>query len=95
MASKHRITCINKSDRQNPHERIVSIGGINHDNTRWRISQARAIEGIETGKWEFYVFEKGVTADIIISVSSSGNKYLKTVNDGLQPDNLLNLPECP
>ncbi|MDD3927909.1 MAG: DUF3892 domain-containing protein, partial [bacterium] len=28
-------------------------------------------------------------------VSASGNKYLKTQNDGEQPNNLLSLPECP
>ena len=30
-----------------------------------------------------------------VAVSHYGNKYLKTENDGEQPDNLLALPECP
>jgi len=28
-------------------------------------------------------------------MSRFGNKYLKTVADGEQPNNLLSLPECP
>jgi hypothetical protein len=32
---------------------------------------------------------------VIIAVSQCGHKYLKTQADGLQPDNLLSLPECP
>ncbi|HFR4624887.1 DUF3892 domain-containing protein [Klebsiella pneumoniae] len=31
---------------------------------------------------------------MIVAVSASGNKYLKTQNDGEQPNNLLSLPEC-
>nr|WP_269474859.1 DUF3892 domain-containing protein [Serratia ureilytica] len=32
---------------------------------------------------------------VIVSNSAAGNKYLKTQNDGEQPNNLLSLPECP
>ena len=50
-----RVSCINKSDRKNPHERIRSIGGLNADRTRWKLSQPQAVEGIQSGKWSFYV----------------------------------------
>lgn len=90
---RHEIKCINKSNRFNPHERIDSIGGLNPNGTRWRISLERAIEGIESGKWSFYVNANGAFINVIISVHN-GRKYLKTVNDGLEPNNLLSLPEC-
>ena len=93
MADQHEILCINKSDRFNAHERIINIGGGIGVN-KWRISQARAIQGIESGEWEFFVNRGGSSVDVIISTSQYGHKYLKTVSDGEQPNNLLSLPEC-
>src|SRR5262245_30474425 len=91
-----QIRCINKTDRTNPAERIKSIGGVNSDGTRWKLSLDEAIRGIEAGKWRFYVERPaGHRVWVVIAVSSSGRKYLKTANDGEQPNNLLSLPECP
>lgn len=95
MATQHQIKCINKSDRYNPHERITHIGGTDSDGSRWKITQQEAIEGIETGKWTFYVSAYGKSVRVIVAESQYGHKYLKTENDGEQPNNLLSLPECP
>lgn len=92
--SRHRILCIQKSNSNDLHNRIEFIGGLNPNGTRWKISQEKAIEGIENGKWEFFVQFQGTSVDVIIS-ENVGIKYLKTKNDDINLDNLLSLPTCP
>ena len=95
MSIEVEIKCINKTDRYNAHDRIKSIGGVNPGGQPWELTVAEAIAGIESGKWTFFVSQVCRKVGIIIAVSAAGNKYLKTENDGEQPNNLLSLPECP
>lgn len=95
MADNIQIKCINKTDRTSAHERIKSIGGVNSNGTPWKLSLEQAIKDIEAGKYRFYVSVNGSSVRVIVAVSAAGNKYLKTENDGEQPNNLLSLPECP
>ena len=87
MATRLQILCINKTDRQNAHERISRIGGKNYDGSNWRLTLDSAIASIEKGEYEFYVSVNGNSVNVIIAKSALGNKYLKTVNDGEHPNN--------
>lgn len=94
MAEQHQIRCITKSDRPNPHERIRFVGG-NSGGQFWKLSQEQAIEGIEAGKWQFFVHPPGGNSVwVVVATSKYGHRYLKTQADGEQPNNLLSLPEC-
>lgn len=95
-APRIRVTCINKTDRSNPWERILYIGGVNPDRSRWKRSQTQAIADIENGIYAYYVERPaGDAVDVIVAVSRFGHKYIKTAADSDEPNNLLALPECP
>lgn len=90
------IRCINKRDRQDPYAAITNVGGVNPDGKNWKLTQAEAIDYIESKGWSFYVERpKGDRVYVEVAVSARGNKYLKTEADGDAPNNLLSLPECP
>ena len=84
-----QVTCINKTDCKDAHQRLRSIGG--HG---WKFTESVAIGYIELGEHTFYVDAGPWMLRVIIGTSPSGTKYLKTESDDEQPDTLLNLPEC-
>ena len=83
-----QITCINKTPRDDPYDRIDNVGG-----SGWVLPEDEVIAQIESGQESYYVSVDGASVDVIVA-THEGNKYLKTEPDGLQPNNLLSLPEC-
>ena len=94
MGTPLHISCINKSDRMNPHERILNVGGIRSNGVRWTRSQPQAVADIESNTYNYFVAVGGTSVWVIVATSRYGNKYIKTMADGDHPDNLLALPEC-
>ena len=95
MARKLQITCISKTGRHDAHELIKAVGG-GLPGRRWKYTQEDAIAWTEDGTFVYYVInQEGRELNVIVARSQYGHKYLKTEADGEQPDNLLNLPECP
>jgi hypothetical protein len=84
-----QVTCVNKTDRYEPAERIGSIGGAG-----WKQTEKEAIDYIERGIHSYYIDSGGYAVDVLV-MTRSERKYLKTENDSEQPNNLLALPECP
>jgi hypothetical protein len=93
MAEDYRVDCSAKTNRQGAYERIKGIGGY-LGGGRWVHTQEEAIVNIESKKISYYVDRpKGHRVRVIIA-TLNGYKYLKTENDGEQPNNLLSLPDC-
>lgn len=93
MVQTAQMQCINKTNRSSAYDRISHVGGSYP--SHWKLTQEQAILAIESGTWQFYVSVGGNSVWVIVARSAAGNKYLKTQNDGEQPNNLLSLPECP
>ena len=87
------VSCINKSIHSDPHQRIRNIGGI-HNGARWKHTEDDAISNIQRGINTYHVNQGDHDVEVIVAVHL-GRKYLKTRSDGLAPNNLLSLPECP
>jgi hypothetical protein len=77
-----RVTCINKTDRENPYERIENIGGAG-----WNRTQQQAIAYT-------YGVRLVINSVWVIVATHNGNKYIKTQNDGIEPNKLLACPNA-
>lgn len=88
-----QISCINKTYRQDPYDRIHSVGGEYSTGGRWKKAQTTVIAEIEGRVNTFFTRVNGVRANVIVA-TNNGNKYIKTESDSLHPNNLLSLPEC-
>jgi len=94
MAKFYQIQYANKADRPDPRERIHSVGGMGSRGALWMLSQDEAVTAIESGRLGFYVQADGSRERVIVAMSETGRQYLTTEVDGLQPNHLLELPEC-
>ena len=74
MATRVEISCINKSDRFNPHERIINVGGVTAGGTRWKLSQTEAIHYIVKDTYLFYVNRDGNKVNVVIATSREANQ---------------------
>ena len=88
----YRIDCVNKPNRNSPHEHITHVGG--PAGGRWKDTTANVVRFIENQEHRFYTQEGNASAWVGVRTSAAGNKFLQTYADGIWKDNLLALPEC-
>lgn len=94
MPDRYEVTCINKLDRENPHERITHIGGTYPNRVSWKLTEEEAIASIESGFSSYYVKQGGKEVEVVID-ERNGRKYLRTDPDDTKENNLLSLEDCP
>lgn len=92
-----RITCINKDngDHYDPYEAITHLGWIN-ESTKiiGKSSRLEVVRFIENGNQAYVKDSYNNIVYLVVRISRSGNKYVKTIADGRETNNLLELLEC-
>ena len=84
------VSTVTRAYSHDPLERIDSIGGVNSDRTRWKLSQAAAITAIETGSDSFFIKADGHDVKLVVFTHEQ-QKYLKSEREATHPDDLLTL----
>jgi hypothetical protein len=91
-----KITCINKDggDHYDPHEAITYLGWVNESTgKKGRATKLEMVDFIEKGN-QAYVQGRIKKVYLEVKTSSHGNKYVRTIPDNIESNNLLSLPEC-
>jgi hypothetical protein len=90
-----RVQCVVADVAADADGRIQAIGGVRSSGERWQLEIGAAIARVKAGV-RFYVEDAaGNRAYLVLAVSKRGIEYLKTVADGIEPNNLSSLPSCP
>lgn len=92
-----RITCINKDggNHYDPHEAISHLGWIDEITKKaGKATRMQMVDFLEKGGSAYVKDFWGNLTYLVIRISRFGNKYVKTVADGRETNNLLELVEC-
>jgi hypothetical protein len=92
-----RITCINKDngDHYDPHEAITHLGWVEESTGKSdKCTRADMVDFLEKGNSAYVKDAWGNIASLVVRISRFGNKFVKTVADGRETNNLLVLLEC-
>ncbi|MFZ2031910.1 MAG: DUF3892 domain-containing protein [Vitreimonas sp.] len=83
-----QITCITP-DGRDADQRIDAVGG-----SGFYHLIDDAIRFIENRTHSYWTMVNGRATDVVVATRHNGRKYLKTVADGYEPNNLLALRGC-
>lgn len=89
------VTHIVETDSDKLHRIVAAVGGTTEDGSLWMVSMADAVDGVEQGRWSFFVRGRfGATIELEVAVAADGTQYLKGEKDADGPLTLLLLPRC-
>ncbi|MDQ7978708.1 DUF3892 domain-containing protein [Paraburkholderia sp. SARCC-3016] len=91
--NEYEVNCVNKPNRNSPHEHITHIG---HTANNWRLTREEAIKRIDNKEAVFYTIDKTTGKHVYIGVYREQGRapFLRTHADGKWNDNLLAQVEC-
>jgi hypothetical protein len=87
-----RITCVQRLSKRSG--KIVAVGGENEDGSKFLLPVNEAIRLLESGRFGFFVDQQGLQRVLVRVVTrKNGQKFLRTVADRKNPNNLEKLPD--
>lgn len=92
MTQLYQIKFIKKSGSLNLHKIIESIAGSNFDGSHWQVTVEKAIDAIEFGEWNFYIWDGEKNSNVVVGITANGEKYLKSELDNDNECALTHLP---
>lgn len=93
MPSAYDVDYVCKSNEANPYEAITHLCVKSYDGSITRVPIDDAIDGIRSGRLEFFVTEAQGTRSRLRIARSPFNRYYLTIDRDLrEPRTLLNLP---
>ena len=94
MATWHEVTCVVMERQGEPPLNLTHVGGGTPRGRGWRLTIDEAIEGINEGKWLFFVSLGKTRHTLVVGTTKLGFRYLRGENDAPGATILLTLPEC-
>jgi len=93
MSNSHEILFVRRTANTTAEPTITHVGGKLKEGVPWSIPIADAINGIQSGRFEFYIMNgDGKAENLTIGRHSSYGMFLKTTHDKGKPERLLRLP---
>ena len=92
-----RITCINKDNghHDDPHEAISHLGWLNEvTKSSGKATLQEMVDFLLDGGKAYVKDYLGNVAFLVVRVSRFGNRFVKTIADNRETNNLLSLKEC-
>jgi hypothetical protein len=90
-----RIRWVVPGQGRTPEVRIAAVAGTNADGTPWRLPLGDAAARVMAGTWSFHLARRSGARIPVLAAAGVRGPYLKTAEDGEQPESLLALPIVP